>query len=160
MLRMSFFLVLTAWLLYPWTADEVQTTLEQQNPMKLHADFDQFDNLSPPRSSCHASSKSSDRERRNRRVVNKAEVIAPDVTGIWQPICRLVEEHLKNMKWSVHDGADVVAEIESGILDHLIHEMVDEFVQGRSGTIHAFPLRSQEQLGGKSFQTRRAIGCC
>ena len=47
MLRMSFFLVLTAWLLYPWTADEVQTTLEQQNPMKLHADFDQFDILSP-----------------------------------------------------------------------------------------------------------------
>ena len=152
---MSFFLVLTAWLLYPWTADEVQTTLEQQKSRKLHADFDQFDNLSPPRSSCHASSRSSDRERRNRRVVNKAEVIAPDVTGI----CRVVEEDLKNMKWSVHDGANVVAEMESGILDHLVREMVDEFVQGRSGTAHAFPLRSKEQLGGKGFQTRRVIGC-
>ncbi|XP_025805497.1 uncharacterized protein LOC112884332 [Panicum hallii] len=140
------------------TSDEVQKTLEQQNSRKLHADFDQFDNLSPPRSSCHASSKSSDRER-NRRVVNKAEVIAPDVTGIWQPICRLVEEDLKNMKWSVHDGANVVAEMESGILDHLIREMVDEFVQGRSGTVHAFPLRSKKQLGCKSFQTRQAIGC-
>ncbi|PUZ63843.1 hypothetical protein GQ55_3G099200 [Panicum hallii var. hallii] len=140
------------------TSDEVQTTLEQQNSRKLHADFDQFDNLSPPRSSCHASSKSSDRER-NRRVVNKAEVIAPDVTGIWQPICRLVEEDLKNMKWSVHDGANVVAEMESGILDHLIREMVDEFVQGRSGTVHAFPLRSKKQLGCKNFRTRQAIGC-
>ncbi|RLN31094.1 uncharacterized protein C2845_PM05G11290 [Panicum miliaceum] len=141
------------------TSDEVQTTLEQQNSRKLHADFDQFDNLSPARSSCHASSISSDRERRNRRVVNKAVVIAPDVTCIWQPICRLVEEDLKNMKWSVHDGANVVAEMESGILDHLIHEMVDEFVQGRSGAVHAFPLRSQKQLGAKKFQTRRAIGC-
>lgn len=91
--------------------------------------------------------------------MNKAEVIAPDATGIWQPICRLVEEDLKNMKWLVQDGANIVAEMESGIFDHLIREMVDEFVQGRSETVHASSLRSKKQLGGKHIQTRRAIGC-
>ncbi|CAN6336193.1 unnamed protein product [Urochloa humidicola] len=142
------------------TSDEVQNTLEQQDSRrKRPADFDQFDSPSPARSSCHASSRSSDRERRNRRVVNKAEVIAPDVTSIWQPICRLVEEDLKNMKWSVKDSANVVPEMESGILDHLICEMMDELVQGRSVTVHPFPLRSKSQLGGKNFQTRRANRC-
>ncbi|CAN6326567.1 unnamed protein product [Urochloa humidicola] len=140
--------------------DEVQTILEQQDSRgKWHADFNQFDSPSPARSSCHASSRNSDKERRNRRVVNKAEVIAPDVTGIWQPICRLVEEDLKNMKWLVKDRANVVAEMESGILDHLICEMMDELVQGRCETAYPFPLRSKKQLGGKNFQTRRAIGC-
>ncbi|CAN6331285.1 unnamed protein product [Urochloa humidicola] len=140
------------------TSDEVQTTLEQQGSRgKRHADFNQFDSPSPARSSCHASSRNSDRERRNRRVVNKAEVIAPDVTGIWQPICRLVEEDLKSMKWLVKDGANVVAEMELGILDHLICEMMDELVQGRSET--PLPLRSKRQMGGKNFQARRAIGC-
>ncbi|CAL4903076.1 unnamed protein product [Urochloa decumbens] len=137
------------------TADEVQNSLEQQDSRrKRHAD-----SPSPARSSCHASSRSSDRQMRNRRVVNKAEVIAPDVTGIWQPICRLVEEDLKNMKWSVKDGTSVVADMESGILDHLICEMMDELVQGSSETVHPFPLRSKRQLGGKNFQTRRANGC-
>ncbi|CAN6349589.1 unnamed protein product [Urochloa humidicola] len=140
------------------TSDEVQNTFEQHNSRrKPHDDFHQFDNPSPARSSCHASRSS--RERRNRRVVNKAEVIAQDVTGIWQPICRLVEEDLKNMEWLVQDGANVVAEMESGILDHLIREMMDELVQERSETVHPFPLRSNRQLGAKSFQTRRAIGC-
>ncbi|RCV15339.1 hypothetical protein SETIT_3G049800v2 [Setaria italica] len=140
------------------TADEVQNTLEEQNSRrKPHADLDQFDNPSPARSSCHASSRSSDRERRNRRVVNKDEVIAPDVTTIWQPICRLVEEDLKNMKWLVRDGADVVADMESGILDHLVREIMDELVQGRP--VHPSPLRSKKQLGVKNFQTRRTIGC-
>ncbi|CAL5097159.1 unnamed protein product [Urochloa decumbens] len=141
------------------TADEVQNTLEQDSRRKQHADFDQFDSPSPARSSCHASSRSSDRERRNRRAMNKAEVIAPDVTGIWQPICRLVEEDLKSMKWSVKDGTNVVADMESGILDHLICEMMDELVQGSSETVHPFPLLSKRQLGGKNFQTRRANGC-
>ncbi|CAL4910520.1 unnamed protein product [Urochloa decumbens] len=137
------------------TADEVQNSLEQQDSRrKRHAD-----SPSPARSSCHASSRSSDRQMRNRRVVNKAEVIAPDVIGIWQPICRLVEEDLKDMKWSVKDGASVVADMESGILDHLICEMMDELVQGSSETVHPFPLRSKRQLGGKNFQTRRANGC-
>ncbi|KAF8725756.1 hypothetical protein HU200_020308 [Digitaria exilis] len=139
------FLLLTALLLYPLTADEIQNTFEQQNSRrKLHADFDHFDNLSSARSSCHASSRCSDKERRNRRVVNKAEVIAPDVTGIWEPICRLVEEDLKNMKWLIQDGSNVVAEMESGILDHLIREMVGEFVQGRSETVRASPLQSKK----------------
>ncbi|OEL23277.1 hypothetical protein BAE44_0015706 [Dichanthelium oligosanthes] len=114
------------------SSDEVQNTLEQQNSRnKLHADFDQFHNPSPARSSCHAS-RCSDKERRNSRGVNKAE-----------------------------DGAIVVAEMESGILDHLMREMMDELVQGRSETVHPFPLRSisKKQLGAKNIQTRRAIGC-
>ncbi|KAF8762736.1 hypothetical protein HU200_009274 [Digitaria exilis] len=126
------------------SSDEIQNTLEQQNSRKLHADFDQFDNLSSARSSCHASSRCSDKERRNRRAVNKAEVIAPDVTSFWQPICRLVEEDLKTMKWLVQDAANVAAEMESGILDHLIREMMDEFVQGRFETVHASPLQSNK----------------
>jgi len=77
-----FFLLLTALLLYPLTADEPQTILEQRNSRrKLHPDFFQLDNLSPPRSSCHVS-RCSDRERRNRRVVNEDEVIMPEVSGI------------------------------------------------------------------------------
>jgi hypothetical protein len=124
---------------------------------KPHAEFDDHDYPSPARSSCHASSRSSDRERRNRRVVNKAEMTAPDVTSMWQPICRLVEEDLKSMKWLVPDSANVVAEMESDIFDHLIHEMMDEIVQGSS--VHPFPMRSEKQLGVRNFQTRRAIGC-
>ncbi|KAG0516757.1 hypothetical protein BDA96_09G030700 [Sorghum bicolor] len=139
------------------TSDEPQTILEHRNSRrKLHPDFFQLDNMSPPRSSCHVS-RCSDRERRNRRVVNKDEVITPEVSGIWQPICRLVEEGLKNMEWLTLDGANVVSEIEYGILEHLICEMVDE-LEGMSETIHPFPVRSisSKQLGGKNVQTRRA----
>lgn len=95
-------------------------------------------------------------------MVNKDEVIVPEVSGIWQPICRLVEEDLKNMEWLTRDGANVVAEIEYGILEHLICEMVDELPRGMSETVqHPFPLRyiSKKQLGGKNVQTRRAVGC-
>ncbi|KAJ1261425.1 hypothetical protein BS78_09G028700 [Paspalum vaginatum] len=123
------------------TVDQAHTTLEQQNSRRklLHADFDQnfqLDNLTPARSSCHVSRCSDSRERRNKRVVNRAEVVTPDVAGIWQPICRLVEEDLKNMEWPTGDGAVAVAEIESA----------------RS--------ISKKQLCGKNFlQTRGAIGC-
>jgi len=157
-----FFLLLTALLLYPLTADEPQTILEQRNSRrKLHPDFFQLDNLSPPRSSCHVS-RCSDRERRNRRVVNEDEVITPEVSGIWQPICRLVDEDLKNMEWPARDGANVVAEIEHGILEHLMCEMVDELLRGMSETVqHPFPLQciSNKRLAGKNVQTRRPIGC-
>lgn len=156
-----FLLLLTALLLYPLAVDEAQTTFEQQNSTRqLHADFDQFDNTSPARSSCHVS-RCPDRERRNRRLVNKAEVITPEVSGIWQPICRLLEEDLRNMEWPTRDGANVIAEIESGVLEHLICETTKELVQGRSETVHPFALPSihKKQLGGKNGQTRRAIGC-
>ncbi|WVZ96065.1 hypothetical protein U9M48_041748 [Paspalum notatum var. saurae] len=150
------------------TSDQAHTTLEQQNSrMKLlHADFDQnfqLDNdLTPARSSCHVSRCSDNREGRNKRVVNRAEVVTPDVAGIWQPICRLVEEDLKNMEWQTRDAAIVVAEIESGIFDQVICEMMDELMQGRSEAVRPLSLRSisKKQLCGKNFlQTRGAIGC-
>ncbi|KAJ1261423.1 hypothetical protein BS78_09G028700 [Paspalum vaginatum] len=149
------------------TVDQAHTTLEQQNSRRklLHADFDQnfqLDNLTPARSSCHVSRCSDSRERRNKRVVNRAEVVTPDVAGIWQPICRLVEEDLKNMEWPTGDGAVAVAEIESGILDQVMCEMMDELLQGRSEAVRPLPARSisKKQLCGKNFlQTRGAIGC-
>ncbi|KAL6865370.1 hypothetical protein ACP4OV_016521 [Aristida adscensionis] len=112
------------------TSEEAQFTLEQQCARsKLKADFNELDNASPARSNSH-SSRCSDRERRNRTVVNKEEVIAPDVARIWQPVCRVVEEDIKNMEWLSRDGTNVVAaEMESGILDQLICEAVDELVQ-------------------------------
>lgn len=79
------------------------------------------------------------------------EVVKPDVSVAWQPVCRLVEEGLR----STRDGADVVvvAEIECGVLDHLVRETVDELLRGASGTARAqrpLPLRpvSKTQLGG------------
>lgn len=63
------------------------------------------------------------------------EVVKPDVSVAWQPVCRLVEEGLR----STRDGADVVvvAEIECGVLDHLVRETVDELLRGASGTARA-----------------------
>ena len=95
-------------------------------------------------------------------MVDKDEVIMPEISGIWQPICRLVEEDLKNMEWFTRDGANIVSEIEYGVLEHLICEMMDELLRGMSVTVqHPFPLRSisKKQLGGKNVQTRQAVGC-
>lgn len=136
-----FLLLLTALLPYPLPADEPQTTLEHQNSSrKLHLhppDLDQPGTPSPPRSSCHVSRCSdSERRRRSRRAVSEdEEVVTPDVSVAWQPVCRLVEEGLR----STRDGADVVvvAEIECGVLDHLVRETVDELLRGASGTARA-----------------------
>lgn len=162
-----FLLLLTALLPYPLPADEPQTTLEHQNSSrKLHLhppDLDQPGTPSPPRSSCHVSRCSdSERRRRSRRAVSEdEEVVTPDVSVAWQPVCRLVEEGLR----STRDGADVVvvAEIECGVLDHLVRETVDELLRGASGTARAqrpLPLRpvSKTQLGGKNVRTGRARG--
>jgi hypothetical protein len=95
-------------------------------------------------------------------MVNKDEVIMPEVSVIWQSICRLFEEGLRNMEWLTSDGANVVAEIEYGVLEHLIREMVDELLRGVSEPAqHPLPLRpvSKKLLGGKNVETRRAIGC-
>ncbi|KAL6594612.1 hypothetical protein ACP70R_048350 [Stipagrostis hirtigluma subsp. patula] len=112
------------------SVEESQFTLEQQSSgRKLHPDVDHLDDVSTARSSCRAS-RSSDKERRNSRVMNKSESITPDVAAILQPICRLVEEDLKNMEWLTRDGANiVVAEMESGILDQLVCEAIDELAQ-------------------------------
>ena len=88
-------------------------------------------------------------------MVNEDEVITPEVSGIWQPICRLVEEDLKNMEWPARDGANVVAEIEHGILEHLMCEMVDELLRGMSETVqHSFPLQciSNKRLAARMFR--------
>ncbi|XP_062181271.1 uncharacterized protein LOC133885560 [Phragmites australis] len=156
------------------TVEETQSILKQQSSgRKLRSNFDQIDDLSHATSTCHAT-RCSDRERRNRRVVNKAEVITPDVTGIWQPICRMVEEDLKNMDWFTRDGANVVAEMESGILDQLLCEATDELLQLSSDVVCALPLRSSlevpvsKKCSGKTIkwrypclrnvQARQAIG--
>lgn len=171
MCRSCFFLLLllTALLPYPLPADEPQTTLEHQNSSrKLHLHPPDVDQPSPPRSSCHVSRCSdSERRRRRRRAVSEdEEVVTPDVSVAWQPVCRLVEEGLRSTEWpSTRDGADdvVVAEIECGVLDHLVRETVDELLRGASGTARAqrpLPLRpvSKTQLGGKNVRTGRAIG--
>lgn len=64
--------------------------------------------------------------------MNTAEVITPDVTGICQLICRLVEEDLNNMKRVIRDDANIAAEMEEEILDQLICEATDELMQLRS----------------------------
>lgn len=87
------------------------------------------DNLGGDPRPAAASSKCSDRERRDRRVVNKAEAIAPDATGIWRIICRMVEEDICGMKWQARYNGDIAAEMESEILDQLIWEQTAELMQ-------------------------------
>lgn len=132
-------LLLTAPLLFTITADEAHFALEQQSSTsKLHG---QLDDISPTASPVHAS-RCSDRDKRNRRMVNRSEVTTPDVSSIWQPICRLVEEDLKNMEWLARDGANIVAEMDSEILDHLICEATAELVHLSSDAVCVLPLLS------------------
>jgi hypothetical protein len=79
----------------------------------------------------------------------EARATVTDVAGVWQPICTLVEEeHLKSMEWATRDGANVFAEMGSGILDQLICEATAGLVRLSS---HASPLAAR-------VPERRAIG--
>uniref|UniRef100_A0A452XUU4 Uncharacterized protein n=1 Tax=Aegilops tauschii subsp. strangulata TaxID=200361 RepID=A0A452XUU4_AEGTS len=81
-------------------------------------------------SSSSCVSKCSDRNRRDRRVVNnKAEAIAPDATGIWRIICRMVEQDICGIKWQARGGGDIAAAMGSEILDQLIWEQTAELMQ-------------------------------
>ncbi|TVU02635.1 hypothetical protein EJB05_51851, partial [Eragrostis curvula] len=151
------------------TSGEVQFVLEQQiTREKSQTDLDQLDEVTPARSSVHAS-RCSDRERRHRRMVNECEVSTSHVSGIWPPVCRVVEEDIRNMEWLPRDGANVVAEMDSDILDQLIYEATAELVQLTSD-LHALPLHSPllRKCSGKpsnwrypsprQIQERQAVG--
>ncbi|KAM0876747.1 hypothetical protein ACQ4PT_035966 [Festuca glaucescens] len=92
--------------------------------------FDDHGSRLPPEGpSTSRASNCSGRERRDRRAVNKAEAIAPAVTGIWRIICRLVEEDVCCVKWGGRDEGNIADEMESAILDQLICEETDELMQ-------------------------------
>ncbi|KAF0923077.1 hypothetical protein E2562_003306 [Oryza meyeriana var. granulata] len=124
------------------TSEEIRLAANQQSSRrKLQPDFDDdLDNLLfPAVSTCHVS-KCSDRERRNRSVVNKAEVITPNVSCTSQFICRLVEEDLNSVRWLTSDSKeDISADIGSEILSQLICETADELMQTSSETVHSLP---------------------
>jgi hypothetical protein len=64
-------------------------------------------------------------------MVNQSEAratVTDNVAGVWQPIGTLVED-LKSMEWVTRDGANIFAEMGSGILDQLICEATAELVQ-------------------------------
>ncbi|TVU18082.1 hypothetical protein EJB05_34152, partial [Eragrostis curvula] len=151
------------------TSGEARFALEQQiSREKSQTDLDQLDEVTPARSSVHAS-RCSDRERRHRRMVNECEVSTSYVSGIWPPVCRVVEEDIRNMEWLPRDGANVVAEMDSDILDQLIYEATVELVQLTSD-LHALPLHSPllRKCSGKpsnwrypsprQIQERQAVG--
>ncbi|GJN36179.1 hypothetical protein PR202_gb25019 [Eleusine coracana subsp. coracana] len=126
------------------SAEGAHFALEQQNSTKnLPSNVVQLDDMSPTTSPVHAS-RCSDGDGRNRRVVNRSEVSTPDVTGIWQPVCRLVEEGIKNMEWLTQDGANLIGEMDSEILDQLICEATVELVQ-LSSVSHAPKMFSQDE---------------
>uniref|UniRef100_A0A0D9WCB1 DUF3741 domain-containing protein n=1 Tax=Leersia perrieri TaxID=77586 RepID=A0A0D9WCB1_9ORYZ len=125
------------------TSEEIRPAPNQQNSRrKLQTDFDNdLDNpSSPATSTCHVS-KCSDRERRNRSVVKKAEVFTPNVSCTLQYICRLVEEDLNSMRWLTRDfEEDIAADIGSEILDQLISETTDGLIQITSSeTVYSLP---------------------
>ncbi|KAK3140839.1 hypothetical protein QOZ80_5AG0406530 [Eleusine coracana subsp. coracana] len=131
------------------SAEGAHFALEQQNSTKnLPSNFVQLDDMSPTTSPVHAS-RCSNGDRRNRpRVVHRSEVSTPDVTGIWQPVCRLVEEGIKNMEWLTRDGASLIGEMDSEILDQLVCEATVELVQLSSDASpfrHAPKLFSQDE---------------
>ncbi|XBJ22552.1 hypothetical protein VPH35_000928 [Triticum aestivum] len=106
--------------------------LQRSRRKLLQANSDNFGGDPPPAAanpSCRVS-KCSDKERRDRRVVNnKAEAIAPDATGIWRIICRMVERDICGINWQARGGGDIAAEMGSAILDQLIWEQTAELMQ-------------------------------
>jgi hypothetical protein len=147
-------LLLTAPLLFILTAaaaEEAHFALEQQSSTrKQHASSVQLDDMSPAASTALAST-CSERDRRNRRMVNKSYVSTSDVTGIWQPICGLVEEDLRNVEWLPRDGANLVAEMDSDILDQLICEATVELVRLSS---RAYPFSYAQKCSAKTSHQR------
>ena len=85
--------------------------------------------LPPELATTSCVSNCSNRERKDRRVVNNAEAMSPGATGTWRIICRLVEDDICGMKWGARDDANILAEMESTILDQLICEETDELMQ-------------------------------
>ncbi|KAM3400434.1 hypothetical protein ACQJBY_005358 [Aegilops geniculata] len=97
----------------------------------LQTDSDNLGGALPPAAASSSScvSKCSDRDRRYKRVVNKAEAIAPDATSIWRIICRMVEQDICGINWQARGGGDIAAEMGSEILDQLIWEQTAELMQ-------------------------------
>uniref|UniRef100_A0ACD5W790 Uncharacterized protein n=1 Tax=Avena sativa TaxID=4498 RepID=A0ACD5W790_AVESA len=104
---------------------------EQGSRRKLpQPHFEDLGGHLPPQavSTCHVSDCSGS-NRRDRRMVNNAEVVAPAAPGIWRTICRLVEDDICGMKRGGRDDANIAAEMESAILEQLICEETEELVQ-------------------------------
>ncbi|XP_037451949.1 uncharacterized protein LOC119322566 [Triticum dicoccoides] len=97
----------------------------------LQANSDNFGGNPRPAAASSSSCvlKCSDRDRRDRRVVNKAEATGRDATGIWRIICRMVEQDICGMQWQTMDNGNIAAEMASEILDQLIWEQTAELVQ-------------------------------
>uniref|UniRef100_A0A0A9EE82 Uncharacterized protein n=1 Tax=Arundo donax TaxID=35708 RepID=A0A0A9EE82_ARUDO len=78
------------------------------------------------------------------------------------------------MEWLTQDGANIVTEMESGILDQLICEATDELLQLSPDAACAMPLRSSLEVPKKcsdktitwrrpcsrNVQARQATGGC
>jgi hypothetical protein len=147
-------LPLTAPLLFILTVaaeEEARFALEQQSSTRKHPTSSvQLDDMSAATSTALAST-CSEREENNRRTVNKSCVSAPDVPGIWQPICGLVEEDLRNVEWPPRDGANLVAEMDSEILDQLVCEATVELVLLSS---HAYHVSYAQKCSAKTSHRR------
>ena len=93
----------------------------------LQPPFDDLRGGLPPEDSTTSRlSNCSSKERKDRRVANNAELIAPAATGVWRMICRVVEDDIRGTKWGARDDCNIAAEVESEILDQLI---CDELMQ-------------------------------
>ncbi|KAM3406810.1 hypothetical protein ACQJBY_000714 [Aegilops geniculata] len=105
--------------------------LQRSRRRLLQANSDNLGGALPPAAASSSScvSKCSDRDRRYKRVVNKAEAIVPDATGIWRIICRMVEQDICGINWQARGGGDIAAETASEIFDQLIWEQTAELMQ-------------------------------